>query len=184
MIRRIIRAEFEFWSNVFEGEIMEDLEFQVGDFVVWQGQKYRTTPYWKEFELFEVEDVDKKLPIRRIPKEEVADYYTTHAWCDYKGMRYTPTRIEEGMCYYKNYVVHNAKEQCRPIEDFNEIWLANNRSGKWDACRTIYLSERCNGKKPSDDIFYVEEMANGNQMTAHNDSLKSLNETIDDLMAL
>ncbi len=27
------------------------------------------------------------------------------------------------MCYYKNYVIHNAKEQCLPIEDFDEIWI-------------------------------------------------------------
>ncbi len=43
-----------------EGEIMERLEVLIGDFVVWQDRKYRTTSYQKEHELFEVEDVEKK----------------------------------------------------------------------------------------------------------------------------
>lgn len=163
---------------------MTDIELLTGDFAVWQGTKYRITSYWKEYELFAVEDVKKENPLGRITCEEANDRYTAYAKCEYKGMRYTTLRIEEGICYYKNCVVHNPKEQCRPIEEFDEIWIVNNRSGKWAETYTIYLNDKYDNQKPSDSIYYVEEMACGNQMTAHRDDVKDLPTTIKELMSL
>ncbi|MBQ6696888.1 MAG: hypothetical protein IJN16_09320 [Lachnospiraceae bacterium] len=155
-----------------------DIALLTGEFVIYQGMKYRVVSYWKEYELYGVEDTGQEKSLGRIRKDEVSDAYTAHACCEKVGIRYTVTRVEQGTCYFKNYVVKDPKEQALAVEYFDEIWIAHNRSGQPMENHTIYLNKKCNGIKPSSRLYYLDEMANGNVMESHLDTVKSLKETI------
>ena len=73
-----------------------DIALLIGEFVIYQGMKYRVVSYWKEYELYGVEDTGQEKSLGRIRKDEVSDAYTAHACCEKVGIRYTVTRVEQG----------------------------------------------------------------------------------------
>lgn len=156
----------------------------IGDFVIWKGTTYRTTSYQTEYALFDIDDENREHQITRIPKDEADDFYTDFAFCDYQGVRYPALQIKDNKCYAQEILRKEKKVYEFPLEDVTEIWMRHNSRKHGSQIVPIYLNDNFTGIKPSTQTFYVEEMANGNFMTAHLDSSKDLNQTIADLKTL
>jgi hypothetical protein len=161
---------------------VEDIEFLKGEFVVWDSQTYRVKSYLHEYELFSINDKKCESVIARIKRESVEDSYTAFANCDYYGIRYPAYGIRNNRCYFKKIVNHSDEYLVDiPLAEMNEVWIQRNRSNCVPEKVEVYLNEKCVEQKPSDQIFYLEEMANGNIMTSHLDKNKDIEQTIKDL---
>lgn len=158
---------------------MKDMIFPEGDFVVWQGNTYRAKSYLKEYELFDIKDVSRINPLRRIYKEQAEDYYLQYAYCNIKGVRYSADSTKNGYCLYHPHISCKYCYQER-VENCNEIWLQRRRSDRMIEIETLWFRPYCM-EHPSRNKFYVEPMANQNIMTSYLNEVMSLKQTIENL---
>lgn len=154
---------------------MERIVFRKGDFIVWKDKTYRVDYYTDEYELFDVNDTEKEVPLRRIPKSEAEDHYSQFAECDIRNVRYPAVYVDGDLLFYQPHINEKNCLSVR-IDETNEIWIQRNRGVGNIEIEDIWLSPQCK-ERPGSQKFYAEPMANGGIMEVHLNVMLSFDET-------